>query len=132
MVLVIFRTLLVFNIAKNKLTMRIAIGLIAVLLFLILMHFLNSDGCEVWIAENELNLSFNGKVASKFLDIKEKNQPRVILDDSVKYALYNLDIYNRVEIGDVLYKAAGTQKRYLIKGKDSILFYSRCGGQDVR
>lgn len=112
--------------------MRIAVGLIATLLFLIFMHFLNADTCEDWTEENELNLSFNGRVAGKFLDKKEKNQPRVVLDDSVTYRLSNLDIYNRVELGDVLYKAAGTQKRYLVKGKDSILFYSRCGGKDVQ
>jgi hypothetical protein len=113
--------------------MKGIIGFIVVILFLIIVWSRHSNDCESWIKENETDLAYNGVITSKFLDANEKNQPWVVLDDGRKYRLQNQDIFNQIRKGDFLFKNKGSLKRYLIKEKDTIVFYSQCGdGNDVK
>lgn len=105
--------------------------LLACFFFLALMYCLHHDDCAVWVKENETRLFFYGRVTRKFKDPQERYQAAVVLDDSLQYRLRNQDIYDWIKPGDLLYKEPGSLKRYLVKGQDTTVFYSRCGKQNV-
>lgn len=107
-----------------------AIGLFVVSAFLS-CDFVNS--CKIWFQDNETQLVYHGVVKEKFIDSTDRGQPRVILDDGKKYQLQNSVIFDRINIGDIMFKDSGTMVRFLVQDGDTIAYYQQCGdGNDVK
>lgn len=111
--------------------MRGAVITIIILIGGIFIVYYFNESCESWSLKHYRPLDFNGQIEKKFLDPDQRMQPVVILSDGRKYDLANIDIYNRIEIGDTLFKRSGSMKFYYVKNGDTTVFYQRCRKKDV-
>lgn len=103
-----------------------------VFILLVLVSSCDYISCPEWYRRNEKNHAYDGKVVKKFFDSSERGQPRVVLDDGQKYLLDNIKIFNKIEVGDIILKKAGTLQYLLIQGSDTTIFYQQCDGDDIK
>lgn len=93
----------------------------SIIIIIILVGFGSCDYCDTWkksLNKHFLMVDFNGIVDSVYLDLKDRNTPKLKIK-----TIYNpFDIlpydYNRITIGDSVVKEAGTLKILLYKGAD--------------
>jgi hypothetical protein len=97
--------------------------------------FFSCDVCHdrvTAIRKNVTNIAYREIITRKFLDPTLRDQPVFIGNDSEKYQFYNIDAYNKARLGDSIIKIAGTLK-HLLKQKDTaIIFYPKCGLEDIK
>jgi len=87
-----------------------------------------------WLNENEKDKEYRGFIIEKLHDPKFKMAPVLILHDNSKHRISNDSIYDLIDTGDYLRKDPGSFKYtlYHVKTRDSIYYYPRCEGEDIK
>ncbi len=107
-------------------------GVVAVLAYgtYMIIH-IDEDAMDA-IRKNEIDISFDGKVNEKFLDPEERHQPRIVLDDGIKYRIPNFIAYDSIKIGDRMVKHSGSLKYQIITNVDTYSFYPLYFDKEIR
>ena len=97
-----------------------AVSFVAVLLALVYFLFINPLGYR--LEQKYLNLSYQGIVTDKFIDKANHSYRVVILNGSNRVTIPggSIELFERIELGDSLYKTKNQLVGYIIKDENRI------------
>lgn len=111
--------------------MKVALINILIVAVAICIFVYFHKSCEELSYEKYFSQKYFGTVEWKFLDPESRMEPYIVLSNGSKYRLANIDIYNRLESGDTLFKLGGGMKFYYVKNGDTTIFYQKCKKREM-
>jgi|GEM_PF-5566542 len=87
--------------------------------------------CKDWFLENDVSTQYEGVVKNKYLDSNNRMTPMIKLDNSTEILIFNMGLYDAVDIGDSIRKNKGSLKYHLVKGGNQTVYYQQCCDENI-